>query len=128
MIFAASWALSARVYSLSQRFAPSNVVLRRVHTRTGLKWGPLVGLCGIVVYGSLMVVMRTIVADGGPGWVNPFVLVGFWNALRFAWLIPVSVVRLLHIRHQEKVMLRVWQRTEIVADAMDTSAPVVQES
>lgn len=84
MIFAASWALSARLYSLSQRFAPSNVVIRRVHTRAGLKLGPLAGLGGVVVYGLLLVVMRTIVGDGGPGWVNLFVLVGFWNALRFA--------------------------------------------
>ncbi len=36
MIFVASWALSTRIYGLSQRFAPSNSVIRRVHTRTGI--------------------------------------------------------------------------------------------
>ena len=115
MIFAASWALSARLYRLSQRFAPSNIVIRRVHTRTGIKWGSLVGLAGVVVYGLLMVVTGTIVRDGGPGWVNLFVLVGFWNTLRFAVLIPVSLVRLLRVRHQEKVLLRDWQQTASTA-------------
>jgi uncharacterized PurR-regulated membrane protein YhhQ (DUF165 family) len=128
MIFAASWALSAHLYGLSQRFAPSNIVIRRVHTRAGIKWGPFVGLAGIVVYGLLMVVTRTIVRDGGPGWVNLFVLVGFWNAVRFAWLIPVSTVRLLRVRHEEKVMLRDWQRTYADADRMDASVPSVQAS
>lgn len=110
MIFVASWALSARVYRLLQRYCPSNIVIRRVHTRAGIKWGPLVGLAGVVVYGLLMVVTGTIVRDGGPGWVNLFVIVGFWNTLRFTVLIPVSVVRLLRVRHEEKVLLREWQR------------------
>ena len=118
MIFAASWALSARLYGLSQRFAPSNIVIRRVHTRTGIKWGPLVGLAGVVVYGLLMVVTGTIVRDGGPGWVNLFVLVGFWNTLRFAVLIPVSLARLLRVRHQEKVLLRDWQQTASTAGVL----------
>jgi hypothetical protein len=111
MIFAASWALSSRLYGLAQRFCPSNIVLRRVHTRTGIKWGPLVGLAGIIVYGSVMVAAGTIVRDGGPGWVNLFFIIGFWNTCRFTFLIPTSVVRLLRVRHQEKVLLRDWQRT-----------------
>ncbi len=118
MIFAASWALSAHLYGFSQRFAPSNIVIRRVHTRTAVKWGPLVGLAGVVAYGLLLVVTGTIVRDGGPGWVNLFVLVGFWNTLRFAVLIPVSLVRLLRVRHQEKVLLRDWQQTASTAGVL----------
>lgn len=38
MIFAASLAISARLYNLVQRFAPSNIVIRRIQTRAGLKW------------------------------------------------------------------------------------------
>jgi hypothetical protein len=70
MIFAASWAISARLYYLCQRFAPSNIVIRQVHTRTGIKWGPLVGLAGVALYGLLMLVTATVVRDGGPGWVD----------------------------------------------------------
>ncbi len=112
MIFAASWAISARLYGLVQRFAPSNIVIRRARTRSGVKWGPLVGLAGIVVYGLLMAVAGTVVRDGGPGWVNVFFIVGFWNTVRFAVLVPASLVQLLRVRHQEKVLLREWQRAE----------------
>ncbi|TWE13063.1 sulfate permease [Rudaeicoccus suwonensis] len=131
MIFAASWALSSRLYGLAQRFCPSNIVIRRVHTRTGLKWGPLVGLAGIVVYGSVMVAAGTIVRDGGPGWINLFFIIGFWNTLRFTVLIPVSVVRLLRVRHQEKVLLRDWQRIHTAspeAERMGARVPAAQAS
>jgi hypothetical protein len=134
MIFAASWALSSRLYGLAQRFCPSNIILRRVHTRSGIKWGPLVGLAGIVVYGLLMVAAGAIVRDGGPGWVNLFFIIGFWNTCRFTFLIPTSVVRLLRVRHQEKVLLRDWQRTHPAAPApveagrVDTRVPAAQAS
>lgn len=117
MIFAASWELSSRLYGLAQRFCPSNIVIRRVHTRSGIKWGALVGLAGVTVYGLLMVATGTIARDGGPGWVNLFFIIGFWNACRFTVLIPVSVVRLLRVRHQEMVLLRDWPRTHATAPA-----------
>lgn len=63
-------------------------------------------------YGLLLVVTGTLVRDGGPGWFSLLVLAGFWNMIRFAVVIPVSVVRLLRARHQEKVMIRDWQRTQ----------------
>ena len=132
MIFAASWALSSRLYGLAQRFCPSNIVIRRVHTRNGIKWGPLVGLAGIAFYGLLMVATGTIVRDGGPEWVNLFFIIGFWNTLRFTWLIPTSAIRLLRVRHQEKVLLRDWQRTHPAdpaeAERMDTRVPAAQAS
>jgi hypothetical protein len=129
MIFAASWALSARLCGLAQRFCPSNIVIRRVHTRTGIKWGPLVGLAGVAFYGLLIVTAGTIVRDGGPGWVNLFSIVGFWNTCRFAVLIPVSVVRLLRVRHQERVLLRDWQRTHATdPEHMDVRVPATQAS
>ncbi|MGH9057227.1 MAG: hypothetical protein ACRDYY_15410 [Acidimicrobiales bacterium] len=134
MIFAASWALSSRLYGLAQRFCPSNIVLRRVHTRSGIKWGSLVGLGGVVVYGLGMVAAGTIVRDGGPGWVNLFVIIGFWNTCRFTFLIPTSVVRLLRVRHQEQVLLRDWQRTHTAdpapaeAERMDARVPAAQAS
>jgi Helix-turn-helix domain len=48
----------------------SNIVIRQVHTRTGIKWEPLVGLAGVALYGLLMLVTATVVRDGGPGWVD----------------------------------------------------------
>lgn len=134
MIFTASWALSSRLYGLARRFCPSNMVLRRVHTRSGIKWGPLVGLAGVVFYGLVMVAAGTIVRDGGPGWVNLFFVIGFWNTCRFTFLIPTSVVRLLRVRRQEKVLGRDWQRNHpadsALAEAgrMDARVPAGQAS
>ncbi|HEY4812375.1 MAG TPA: hypothetical protein VIH71_15085 [Solirubrobacteraceae bacterium] len=103
MIFAASWAISARLHNLFRRFAPSNILIRRVHTRTGIKWGPLVGLAAAVLYGLLMLVTATVVRKGAPGWVDLIVLLAFWNTVKFTCLIPVSLVRLVRVRHQERV-------------------------
>jgi hypothetical protein len=103
MIFAASWAVSARLHNLFRRFAPSNILIRRVHTRTGIKWGPLVGLADAVLYGLLMLATATVVRKGGPGWVDLIVLLAFWNMVKFTCLIPVSLVRLVRVRHQERV-------------------------
>lgn len=114
MIFAASWALSAGIYRLFQRFAPSNIIIRQVHRRDAITWGPLVGLAGVTIYGLLVVATATIVDHGGPGWINLIVAVAFWDAVKFAWLIPVSLVRLLRVRHQEKVLLSAWQHIDAI--------------
>ena len=55
MLFAASWSLSSRLHGAFQSYALSNIVIRRVHTRSGIKWGALVGAFGVVVYGAVMV-------------------------------------------------------------------------
>jgi len=124
MIFAASWAISARLHNLFRRFAPSNILIRRVHTRTGIKWGPLVGLAAAVLYGLLMLATATVVREGGPGWVDLIVLLAFWNTVKFTCLIPVSLIRLVRIRHQERVLQRDRQRTT-TADA--TPAGTIHE-
>ncbi len=111
MIFAASWAVSARLHSLFRRFAPSNILIRRVHTRTGIKWGPLVGLAAAVLYGLLMLATATVVRKGGSGWVDLIVLLAFWNTVKFTCLIPVSLIQLVRVRHQERVLQRNRQRT-----------------
>lgn len=80
-----------------------------MHTRDGITWAPLVGLAGVAVYGLLLMATATVVDRAGPAWVNLIVLVAFWDAIKFAWLIPVSLIRLLRVRHQEKVLLRAWE-------------------
>jgi hypothetical protein len=102
MIFAASWAISARLHNLFRRFAPSNILFRRLHTRTSLKWGPLLGLVAAVFYGLLMLATATIVHKGGPSWIGLIVLLAFWNTVKFTCLIPISLVQLLRIQVRPK--------------------------
>ena len=82
----------------------------------------------------MLVVTDTVVRDGGPGWVNLFFIIGFWNTCRFTFLIPTSVVRLLRVRHQEKELLRDRQRAHPAdpapaeAGRMDARVPAAQAS
>lgn len=119
MLFAASWSLSSRIYGLFQSYAPSSIVIRRVHTRSGIKWGPLVGLVGVAVYATIMAVAVALLHHGAPGWINLIVLIAFWNTIKFIFLIPTSTVRLLRVRHQERAITRDYLR------AVKASAPSV---
>lgn len=105
-----SWWLSSGLYWLFQSYAPSNIVIRWGRSRRGLRWGPLVGLTGAVAYGAIMAVAVDLLHHGASGWLNLVVLTAFWNAVRFGWLIPVSAVRLLHVRHLEKKFMRAYRR------------------
>lgn len=110
MLFAASWSLSSRLYGLFRSYAPSNIIIRRVHTRSGIKWGPLVGLVGVAVYATIMAVAVTLLHHGAPGWINLIVLIAFWDTMKFAFLIPTSIVRLLRVCHQERAITRDYLR------------------
>jgi len=123
MIFAASWAISARLHNLCRRFAPSNILIRRVHTRTGIKWGPLVGLAAAVLYGLLMLATATVVRKGGPGWVDLIVLLALWNTVKFTCLIPVSLVRLVRVRHRERVPMT--EHSHLPSDARIAERAIV---
>jgi hypothetical protein len=47
------------------------VVIRRVPTRPGITWSPLVGLAGVLVYQLLLITAGTIVRGGGPSRAIP---------------------------------------------------------
>lgn len=40
-------------------------------------------------------ICTTIINDGGPGWLYLLVLLFVWNAFKFLWIGPVSLVQLL---------------------------------
>lgn len=82
-------------------FAPTNIVLRMVRRRRGLKWGPLVGAIGVIVFGGGLYVFREAILEGGPGWLNLFVLLFLWNAFKLFWTIPLSLLRLAVARRRE---------------------------
>ncbi len=65
-----------------------------VRRRRGLKWGPLVGAIGVIVFGGGLYVFREAILEGGPGWLNLFVLLFLWNAFKLFWTIPLSLLRL----------------------------------
>ena len=92
-------ALSARVYGLL-RYAPTNLLLDAIRTRRGLKWGvPATLLALPYLYAAAICTM--IIKDGGPGWLHLLVLLFVWNALKFLWMGPTSLLSLLRVRATE---------------------------
>lgn len=46
-------------------------------------------------------ICTTIINDGGPGWLYLLVLLFAWTALKFLWIGPVSLGRLVGARARE---------------------------
>ncbi|HPE12354.1 MAG: sulfate permease [Candidatus Nanopelagicales bacterium] len=94
-------------------YAPSNLLLDRIRTREGLKWGKRAMLLAIP-YFAIAYWCTTIIDNGGPGWLNLVVLICIWNAFKFLIMGPVSMVMLVKIRIQEKRQERSEGETELV--------------
>ncbi len=84
-----------------RRFAPSNILLNRLRTRRGLKWGGLARLVG-AGYFALAYCCTMLLDTGASGWLNLVVLLGIYNGFRFVLMGPVSLVRLIAVRFRER--------------------------
>lgn len=85
----------ARVHSYLEVYAPSNVLIRRVRTSR-----PTLRICAMLgaLATGLLVAMKLsacAVAAGAPGWLNLFVLVLAWDALKLLMLAIITAFRLL---------------------------------
>lgn len=98
-----SVALSARGYGVL-RYAPTNLLLNAIRNRRGLKWGiPAILLAAPYFYAAA--ICTTIINDGGPGWLHLLVLLFVWDAFKMLWIGPVSLVRLVDTRAQERLVV-----------------------
>lgn len=94
------WTASEHARYYLRFYMPTNIALDLIRTRRGLKWGvPAMLLAVPYLYAAS--VCTTIVRDGGPGWLNVFVLLFIWNAMKFAIMGPVSLVLLVRVRLHE---------------------------
>lgn len=108
--------LSARGYGWFQH-APTNLLLNAIrYRRRGLKWGipAMLVLGGGYIYG--MAICTTILSHGGPGWLNLLVILFFWNALKFLWIGPVSLILLLRVRRQERRQRRESRHASVLPE------------
>ncbi|WP_243227601.1 sulfate permease [Microbacterium sp. CIAB417] len=86
------WAASVRIRYFLRRYMPTNILLDLIRTRRGLKWG-IPAMLLAAPYLLAASICTSIIEDGGPGWLNLLVLLLIWNALKFIWIGPVSLVR-----------------------------------
>lgn len=99
-MFRLIWTAGVGARDFLQRYMPSNTLIRATHRRAGLKWG----VPAMLVAGIYLVVAAGLVqwiADGVPRWLNVFVLVCLWNALKFVVNGPITVVLLVRARSEE---------------------------
>ncbi|WP_338027532.1 sulfate permease [Actinotalea caeni] len=83
------------------RYAPTNLLLNAIRTRRGLKWGiPAMLIAALYLYAAA--ICTTIINDGGPGWLYLLVLLYVWNAFKFLWIGPLSLIELVRVRAQER--------------------------
>lgn len=94
--------LSERGYGWFQH-APTNLLINAIrYRRRGLKWGiPAMLLLG-GGYFYAAAICTTIISREGPSPLYLLVLLFAWNAWKFTWLGPVSLVLLLNARAQER--------------------------
>ncbi|WP_019160166.1 hypothetical protein [Brevibacterium senegalense] len=104
-----AWAASIHTRSFLRRYMPTNILLDLIRSRRGLKWG-IPAMLLAVPYVFAAVLCRSIIDDGGPGWLNLLVLFFIYNAMKFTIMGPVSLVLLLRARLREHATRRRAQR------------------
>ncbi len=103
------WTLSVHTRAFLRRYMPTNILLDAIRTRRGLKWGVPAMLLA-VPYVLLANYCLTVIEDGGPSWLNLVILVALWNALKFTWIGPISLILLIGVRIQKTVARRRTRR------------------
>lgn len=104
-MFRLIWIASIHTRGFLRRWMPTNVLLDKIRTRSGLKYGVPAMLLAIP-YLYAAAVCRELIEAGGPGWLNLFVLITIWSALKMLWIGPVSLVMLAKARWHEHAVRR----------------------
>ena len=98
-MLAISMRLAIALHAFLQ-YAPTNLLLCRLRSRHGLKWGvPFMVLGAAYFFAAAM--LATWLHDGGPMWLTLLVLLGIWNGLKFVVFGPISVMLLARARITE---------------------------
>lgn len=108
-MFRLIWITSIHLAGFFRRWMPTNILLDKVRTRRGLKWGVPAMLIA-VPYLCAASVLVVIINDGGPGGLNLLVLVAIWSAFKTLAIGPVSLVMLAKARRQEHHYSRAIER------------------
>lgn len=102
MLLVLSVRLAATIHYFLRAYAPTNILVRRLRARDGLKWAIPIALVVVPVYLFAAAITTTVIADGGSGWLNLVVLTCIWNAMKFAWMGVLSVPLLARVLVRER--------------------------
>nr|WP_313539967.1 sulfate permease [Leifsonia aquatica] len=111
------WAASIRTRYFLRRYMPTNIALAAIRTRRGLKWG-IPAMLLAAPYLLAASICAKLLNDDGPGWLNLFVILFIWNALKFIIMGPVSVILLTKARVREATANRRRRAVSVEAHPM----------
>lgn len=95
MLLMLSVRLAAAIHYYLQAIAPTNILLRHLRTRGGLKWAFPAAFVLVPTYLFAAAIATIVVEDGGLGWLNVVVLLFIWDACKFAGLLPIILLSVL---------------------------------
>ncbi|GAA1190499.1 hypothetical protein GCM10009585_04010 [Brevibacterium paucivorans] len=104
------WIASIRTRDFLHQYMPTNIVLDRLRTRHGLKWGVPAMLLAIP-YLAIATIVTILIDRGAPGWFHLLVLLCIWNAFKLLVMGPVSVVLWVRARTAERRDRRLLSRS-----------------
>lgn len=110
-MFRLLWIASIHTRAFMRQYMPSNIILDRIRTRRGLKWGPLAMLLA-VPYAAVAYWLTAVIKAGEPEWLYLIVLVCLWSALKMIWIGPVSLINLARYRYTQWKTGRVFQQSQ----------------
>ena len=94
------WNASIHTRIFLRRWMPTNILLDKLRTRRGLKWGITAMLLGIV-YLLIAVTCTGLIEQGWSKWLYLVFFLALWNSLKFLFFGPWSVVLLVRARSHE---------------------------
>ena len=112
LMFRLVWIASLHTRDFLYRYMPTIIVLDKLRTRRGLKWGAPAMLLAMP-YLAVANILTILIDNGGPGWFHLLVLMCIWNALKFMVMGPVSVVLLVRARTAERRGRRLLLRSPV---------------
>lgn len=113
-MFRLIWAASIHIRYFLRRYTPTNIALDAIRTRRGMKWGvPAMLLAVPYLYVANFITI--LIHDGAPAWLHLIVLLLVWDAMKFAFMGPVSLVFLLRAKATETRARRALRRAVIIS-------------
>lgn len=103
------WTLSVRTRLFLRRWMPTNILLDKLRTRRGLKWGvPAMALGAAYIFAAAM--CTTLIDRGASEWLYLAFGLLLWNGLKFLVFGPLSLVLLIRARIAERRARQLQQR------------------
>lgn len=99
------WNLSIKTRVFLRRVMPTNILLDKIRTRRGLKWGIPAMLVGAAyIFAAAMCI--TLIDHGWSPWLYLAFALLLWNGLTFLLMGPVSLFLLIRVRIHEATARR----------------------